>query len=295
MKLFNKSKIRFETITIERRNDVFRALENRGWTLITDPYQIDMDRTPEKLRKLAMKSARELHGELVVETWDPLHLRQPYKGLTYSVWRQMTPQEIQQKKVEREKENIGRPDYSDTMGSLEDLSRKILEKPRVQISTEDLNTIDEMAKESQFSVAAGMVYGTKDKDMEMVSASIETISVQNPYDHFGGRGRDLIKGSSSSAPGTTAGDGNLPGVRTVGGPVFDESKKLDLGAAPKQDTLKEVDPLAMMMAAADEAPPDLAQMQEKVQTHTAPAAPVLTPGLDIADKQPAVPQKEEGQ
>ncbi len=294
MKFFSKNKIRFETITVERRSVVFRALEGRGWTLITDPYQIDMDKTPEKLRKIAMKNARELHGELVVETWDPLYLRQPYKGLTYSAWRQMTPEEINQKKMEREKENTGRPDYSDTMGTLEDLSRKILEKPKVQISTEDMKTINEMSMESQFSEAAGMVYGSKDKDMEMVTANIETISVDDPYDHYGGRGRDLIKESTSSAPGTTAGDGNLPGVRSAGGPVFDESKKLELGTAPMQDELKEVDPLAMMMAAADEAPPDLAQMQEKVQTGD--ALPSLAVSTDPkVETPPAAKQEEEGQ
>ena len=295
MGIFNKTKIRFETITVERRSIVFRALEGRGWTLITDPYQIDMDKTPEKLRKIAMKNARELHGELVVETWDPLYLRQPYKGLTYSAWRQMTPEEISQKKVEREKENTGRPDYSDTMGTLEDLSRKMLEKPKVQISTEDMKTIDEMAKDSEFSVAAGVVYGSKDTDMKMVSANIETVSVENPYDHFGERGRDLIK-STSSAPGTTVGDGNLPGVQSGGGPVFDESKKLELGVASIQDDLKEVDPLAMMMAAADEAPPDLAQMQEKVQSgDTLPSLAVSPDPKEDAPPPPAAKQEEEGQ
>ncbi|MCK5773918.1 MAG: hypothetical protein KAH57_09035 [Thermoplasmata archaeon] len=294
MKFFSKNKIRFETITVERRSIVFRALEGRGWTLITDPYQIDMDRTPEKLRKIAMKNARELHGELVVETWDPLYLRQPYKGLTYSAWRQMTPEEIQQKKVEREKDNTGRPDYSDTMGTLEDLSRKMLEKPKLQINTEDMNTIDQMAKDSEFSVEPGMVYGSKDTDMEMVTANIETVSVENPYDHYGETGRDLIKKSTSSAPGTTTVGGNLPGVQSGGGPVFDESKKLELLAAPVQEELKEVDPLAMMMAAADEAPPDLAKMQEKVQTgDTLPSLAVST--APKVEAPPVVEQEEEGQ
>ncbi len=294
MKFFSKNKIRFETITVERRSIVFRALEGRGWTLITDPYQIDMDKTPEKLRKIAMKNARELHGELVVETWDPLYLRQPYKGLTYSAWRQMTPEEIQQKKVEREKDNTGRPDYSDTMGTLEDLSRKMLDKPKLQINTEDMSTIDQMAKDSEFSVAAGMVYGSKDKDMETVSADIETVSVENPYDHFGETGRDLIK-STSSAPGTTTVGGNLPGVQSGGGPVFDESKKLELLAAPVQEELKVVDPLAMMMAAADEAPPDLAQMQEKVQTGDTLPSLAHAPIPDASDKTLELKQTEEGQ
>ena len=293
MKLFNKTKIRFETITIERRNEVFRALENRGWTLITDPYQIDMDKTPEKLRKISMKNAKELHGELVVETWDPIHLRQPFKGLTYSVWRQMTPAEIQQKKVEREKERSGRPDYSDTMGSLEDLSRKMLEKPKVEIHSEDMQAIDDMARETRMGEIGGKAYGEMDAEMVMVRADFDTVSVENPYDNFGKTGRDLVKGSSSSAPGTLAGDGSLPGVRSTDGPVFDNSMKLDIGGYV-EEKVKEVDPLAMMMAAADEAPPSPPPQPEVPQ----PAAPPVTAPTQ-EPKAPAVPpvqgQQDEGQ
>ena len=249
MKLFGKKKdIRFESITIDRRREVFKALEARGWTQCADTYQFDMDRTPEKLRKIAKQQAKDLKAELLVEIWDPIFQRTPYRGLSYSAWRKMTPEEVNQKMVEK----ALRPDYSDTMGSIEDLEKRIYH-PQAPKPTEDIRGWDTMVQAPPSPEEEGETYGTSEEDMGMTHADFETVSVMNPYDHQGESDENLRIGESDRRTAGPAGvptaQGGMPGVRSGSEPVFESSMRIDTGIPRYEE--KVVDPLALMMEAAE--------------------------------------------
>lgn len=235
MSLFGKKKhIRFETITIDRERDVFRALETKGWTLCSDPFQFDVQKTHEKLRKDALKMAHELDAELLVEVWDPVYQHMHWKGLKYSAWRRATNEEIIERM--RKKKDSERPDYSDSMGSYETIAQK-LEKKKIHVSEEELHQYDSVLKVEEQQME-GEVYGNSNEDMGMVTEHFDTVSSLNPYDHQGERQADIRK------------DKNIDEAAANKGPVFDESQKLQLGEETIQEEKKEIDPLALMMEAA---------------------------------------------
>jgi len=266
MSLFGKKKeIRFETILVDRERDVFRQLESRGWTLCTDPFQFDVQKSHEKLRKDALKMARELHAELLVEVWDPIYQHMHWKGLKYSAWRRATREEM----IERQKKKTDRPDYSDSMGSLENIARRLEEK-KLRVDTDELHSYDSVltAEPNQLE---GEIYGGAEDDMGMVTEHFETISSYNPYDHQGQSASDLSK------------DPVLDGEAAGQGPVFDAGMTLETGAPDSSDPTKEIDPLAMMM---QEAPEQAVQQQPAPQPQQQPL-PQAPPNQQIP-----VPQQQ---
>ncbi|MGA1872650.1 MAG: hypothetical protein ACMUHY_03170 [Thermoplasmatota archaeon] len=269
MSLFGKKKeIRFETILIDRERDVFRMLENRGWALCTDPFQFDVQKSHEKLRKDAMKMARELHAELLVEVWDPIYQHMHWKGLKYSAWRRATQQEL----LERQKKKVGRPDYSDSMGSLENIALK-LEQKKLKVDQEELHQYDSVLT-TDASQMEGEVYGNSDEDMGMVTEHFETYSSLDPYDHQGKSASETTKRSMVDREAASQ------------GPMFESGMVLETGVPDTNDPTKEIDPLALMMEAAvpdevsDSPAPatDAGQQPQQAQQSTQqPAAPPQAP------------------
>jgi hypothetical protein len=258
-----KTSIRFETITVDREKDVFRALENKGWTLCSDPFQFDVQKSHEKLRKDALKMAKELHAELLVEVWDPIYQHMHWKGLKYGAWRMATREELLER--EKAKQLTGRPDYSDSLGSIETIAQK-LEDKQIHVNQDELHQYDEVlvADKSQMT---GEVYGNSDEDMGMVTEHFDTISTLNPYDHQGENQSEIRK------------DTNVDQEAARQGPVFDESQKLELGEDPMvdQNLAEAIDPLALMMEAAP--------TQEKVpQTGQAPQTPQVALPPQVAEQ-----------
>jgi hypothetical protein len=236
VKLFGKKKeIRFETITIDRERDVFRALEKRGWTLCSDPFQFDVQKSHEKLRKDAMKMARELEAELLVEVWDPIYQRMHWKGLKYSAWRKATPQEL----MERQKVKTDRPDYSDSFSSYDTIAQK-LDQKHIHISQEEVMSYDSVLKAENVE-DTGEVYGNSDEDMGMRTEHIETMSSFNPYDHQG-ESQDDYQAQTIDKEAASQ------------GPMFDNEMQLETGAPEVSDPTKDIDPLALMMDAAGQEP-----------------------------------------
>ncbi|MGA1792696.1 MAG: hypothetical protein ACMUHM_01985 [Thermoplasmatota archaeon] len=235
MSLFGKKKeIRFETILIDREREVFRQLESRGWALCTDPFQFDVQKSHEKLRKDALKMAKELHAELLVEVWDPIYQHMHWKGLRYSAWRRATREEM----MERQKKKTDRPDYSDSMGSMEDIARR-LEQKKLRVDTEELHQYDSVLTADPTQME-GEVYGNAEEDMGMVTEHFETISSYNPYDHQGQSASELSKKSLVDNEAASQ------------GPMFDSGMTLETGVPETSDPTKEIDPLALMMEAAPE-------------------------------------------
>ncbi|MBN1389046.1 MAG: hypothetical protein JXA22_00205 [Candidatus Thermoplasmatota archaeon] len=292
MGLFGKKKeIRFETILIEREREVFRQLENKGWSLCTDPFQFDVQKTHDKLRKDAMKMAKELHAELLVEVWDPVYQHMHWKGLRYSAWRRATPEEM----LERQKKKMDRPDYSDTMGSLDNIAMK-LEQKKLKVDRQELEQYDSVltAEPSQIE---GEVYGDSEEDMGMVTEHIDTVSTQNPYD---------IQGSTEDAALRSS---TLDHEAASQGPVFDGEMKLETGDPDSSDLTGEIDPLALMMEAASvqdtktatiPSEPEVQQPVPRVLSHLSPPPPMpqlppvpsgLTPQIAGLPPSP-VPPKE---
>ncbi|MGA1848164.1 MAG: hypothetical protein ACMUHB_02385 [Thermoplasmatota archaeon] len=260
MKLFGKKKeIRFETITIDRERDVFRALEKRGWTLCSDPFQFDIQKSHEKLRKDAMKMARELDAELLVEVWDPIYQRMHWKGLKYSAWRKATPQEL----MERQKVQTGRPDYSDSFASYDTIAQK-LEQKKIHISQEEVRSYDSVLQAENVD-DGGEVYGNSDEDMGMRTEHIETMSSFNPYDHQGESQDDLQSRTIDKEAASK-------------GPMFESDMQLETGAPDVSDPTRDIDPLAMMMDAAGEEPATPVQQSgPQVPQVAMPAQPPATP------------------
>ncbi len=287
MSLFGKkTSIRFETITVDREKDVFRALENKGWTLCSDPFQFDVQKSHEKLRKDALKMAKELHAELLVEVWDPIYQHMHWKGLKYGAWRKATKDELLER--EKAKQLSGRPDYSDSLGSIETIAQK-LEDKQIHVNQDELHQYDEVlvADKSQMT---GEVYGNSDEDMGMVTEHFDTISTLNPYDHQGENQSEIRK------------DTNVDQEAAKQGPVFDESQKLELSEDPMfdQKPAEVIDPLALMMEAAptQEEVPQTSQAPQTPQVALPPQAPqVAEQPQPLANVPPAslpIPQMPAG-
>jgi hypothetical protein len=232
MGIFGKKKeIRFEAITIERQRDVFRALEQRGWMLCSDPFQFDIEKPPEKLRKDALGMAKDLKAELLIETWDPIFKNKPHKGLSYSAWRPMTPEEMNKKRLEAEA--VKRPNYSDSMGSVQ-------AKPQVAVQADesDLEALQKvMEKEiaAQPEIVTGKLVKGDGIEILTDSEGIKTLSAEDPYKRAGRTAEEIIK--------------EKPGESSEG-PLFEQSMKIELGEPDTRDPTAEVDGLAMMLAAA---------------------------------------------
>lgn len=233
MGLFGKKKdIRFESITIDRQHDVFRALENRGWTLCTEPFKFDIERSTEKIRKDALSMAKDLKAELLVETWDPIYHNKPYKGLSYAAWRPMTPDEVEKKR--REAILKKRPDYSDSLGEA-----KLQVKAQAPIATqEDMNALESMVVEEARSSEAGPSgqHPSLDDGSFSSEGSIKTISADDPYHHRGDTARSILKEDPTISGGS--------------GPLFEQSMEIQLGEPDTSDPTAEVDAMALMMDAA---------------------------------------------
>lgn len=263
MGLFGKKKeIRFETILIDREREVFRQLENRGWALCTDPFQFDVQKSHEKLRKDAMKMARELHAELLVEVWDPIYQHMHWKGLRFSAWRRATPEEL----LERQRNKLNRPDYSDTMGSLENIAQR-LDQKTLKVDQEELHQYDSVLT-SDISEVGGEAYGSSEEDMGMVTEHLDTVSSLNPYDYQGSTDDDTIKGSTIDREAARS------------SPVFDGEMQLQTGEPDSSDPTKEIDPLALMMQAAPEQerqPQSIPPVQIQQQSASRPSPPSPPP------------------
>jgi len=282
VKLFGKKKeIRFETITIDRERDVFRALEKRGWTLCSDPFQFDIQKSHEKLRKDALKMARELDAELLVEVWDPIFQRMHWKGLKYSAWRKATPQEL----IERQKAQSSRPDYSDSFASYDAITRK-LDQKQIRVSQEEIRSYDSVLKAENVE-DYGEGYGNSEEEMGMRSEKIETMSSFNPYDHQGESNDD--------------GEGDTVDREAASrGPMFDSEMQLEMGAPEVSDPTGTIDPLALMMDAAGEEPaqpvprtePQVPQVAEQAQPPAKTAPP--WPPAEIQPSSPPIVKEPPG-
>lgn len=240
--LFNrKPKIRFETITIDRELEVFRKLEASGYVLCEDPFQFDIKKPAEKLRKDAMSMAKDLHGELIVEIFDPIYQTMPWKGLRYAVWRKATPMEIQERiKKQQEKH---RPNYKDTMGSYDEIARQ-LDRKKIQVSEDDLHALDSVVSSNTHPTEREIDGKTKE-ELEEASEAIKAISTFNPYDHQGEEGHEMDE--------------------PAGGPVFEQSIQLETDVVESEDITEDVDAMSMMQDAADNKPapaPDPAPLQK---------------------------------
>ena len=236
MGLFShKPKIRFETITIDRELEVFRKLEASGYILCEDPFQFDLKKAPEKIRKDAMSMAKDLHGELIVEIFDPIFQTMPWKGLRYAVWRRATPMEIQER-IKKRQEKI-RPNYKDTMGSYDDIARK-LDQKKIHVSEEDLHALDSVVSDQDGASQGDLDTKTRD-ELREASDAIEAISTFNPYDHQGEEGHEMDQKQR--------------------GPVFQQSIELQADPTDSEDITDNVDAMSMMQEAANskpmEAPP----------------------------------------
>lgn len=253
MGLFGKKKdIRFETITVEREKSIFKGLEKKGWTMIQDTFQFDMDKPPEKLRKMALKMARDLKGELLVEVWDPIHERHPYRGLTYSAWRKMTPDELMRKKIEERKKKKVRPDYSSSMGDASEMLRREKEE---RFSEDDLKAIDEIVESEHIHSSDMEVVGEASKLESDESSSIKAISSFDPMDHQGEVTEDDLDAVDTSAKEPKYESAPDYGKGESGsGPVFQSSIKLetveDMGDRP--ETREDFDAMEMMKEAGTE-------------------------------------------
>ena len=270
MGLFGKKKeIRFETITVERETEVFRALEARGWTLCTDPYQFDLQKSPEKLRKDAMKMAKELDAEIVVEVWDPIYMRMPWKGLKYAAWRRATPEEMQKRIMEKMK----RPDYSDSMGDYDKLIQKFDQK-QINVQQEEMKGLETQVTAAQ-PEPEGETYGSAEEDMGMRTEHFDTVSTLNPYDYHGSTDTDLQKP-----------EGGQPPVKK--GPYFESSMELQIGTPDSSDPTEAIDPLAMMMDAAA-APEPVQKTPDGPQTPIPPPPVQQTPAATLPQMPPKPP------
>jgi hypothetical protein len=235
MGLFSKKKkVRFETILVERERDVFSALKQKGYTLCTDPFQFDAQKSHQKLRKDAMSMAKDMHAELLVEVWDPIFNHMHWKGLKYAAWRKATPAEVEEKR--KKQVQADRPDYSDSMGSYEEIQKKIDEK-QLKIAQDDLRSFEESVKIENVELE-GEVYGGSEEEIGMVSESLETMSSFNPYDHQGESQDDFQK------------DQHIDQAAAKAGPVFDNNMQLEFKEVETVDPMKSIDPILMMMDAA---------------------------------------------
>jgi hypothetical protein len=217
-----------------------------------------------------------------------------WKGLKYAAWRRATREELIER--ERAKKLKERPDYSDSLGSYEDIAQR-LEKKKIHIDQEDLHQYDNVLVAEQTD-DKGEVYGSSDEDMGMVTEHFDTVASLNPYDHQG-ESEDQIRKVS-----------NIDREAASQGPVFDESHKLELSEeGPQVDATKELDPLALMMEAAppQETTPQAApvpQAPQPVQQAPPPqnvppaqppqAVPQAPPPQPVQPAQPpqAVPQTQ---
>lgn len=258
MGLFSKKKeFRFETITSDREREVFRALEDRGWSLCTDPFQFDEQKAAEKIRKDAMRTGKDLNAELMVEIFDPLFARTPWKALKYAAWRKATPEEIRARMAKK----MAKPSYADTMSSYDDIETK-LDQKRVQVSTEDLKVFDSAVKKEDIKLE-GETYGSAYEDMGMAKSDIKAVKAQSPFDQH----RVLVESQPDHQ-----------------GPVFDSEIQIETGVPESSDPTSEIDPLALMMAEAEKAPTILPNT-------SAASQPLPQPGqLTPAAPPPAGPQ-----
>jgi hypothetical protein len=233
MGLFGKKKeIRFEAITIDRQRDVFRALEQRGWKLCSEPFQIDLDKAPDKLRKDAMSMARDLNADLLIETWDPIFKNKPFRGLSYSAWRPMTPEEIKKKQMEAE--SAKRPNYSDSMGVVQAKRQEIVLAEQVDL--EALQKVMEKEVPLQPEIVTGKLMRAEEVGLISDSGSIRPISAEDPYHRTNRSADEVIRESPSDQGGE--------------GPVFEQSMKIELGEPDTTDPTASVDGMAMMLEAA---------------------------------------------
>jgi hypothetical protein len=245
MGLFSKKKeIRFEAITIERQRDVFRALEQRGWTQCSEPFQFDVEKVPEKIRKDALNMAKDLKADLLIETWDPIYRNKPHKGLFYSVWRPMTTEELNKKRLEAE--TMKRPDYSDSMGVVQ--AKAAAHVQAEQVDLDALQKVMEKEVAVQPEYTTGMLVRGDDVGLVSEEGSIKTIVADDPYKTIGRGADETIREKSEYVSGD--------------GPVFDESMKLELGAPDTTDPTAQVDGMAMMLEAAG---PDAPKKKEQPQ------------------------------
>ncbi|MEA3558544.1 MAG: hypothetical protein U9R75_04755 [Candidatus Thermoplasmatota archaeon] len=260
MGLFSKKKnVRFETILVERERDVFNALKQKGYTLCTDPFQFDAQKSHQKLRKDAMSMAKDLHAELLVEVWDPIFNHMHWKGLKYAAWRKATPAEIEEKR--KEQVRADRPDYSDSMGSYENIQKKIDEK-LLKIDDEDLRSFEESVKVEKID-HEGDVYGGSKDEIGMISERLETMSSFNPYDHQGEDQNDLRE------------DQHIDQAAAKAGPVFDDNMQLEFKEIETVDPIKDIDPLSMMMAAAG--PEEQLPLSSEAPSPMPPGSPPTVP------------------
>jgi hypothetical protein len=257
MGLFGKKKeFRFETITIDREREVFRALEDRGWSLCTDPFTFDEQKPAEKIRKDALKTGKDLDAELMVEVFDPLYARTPWKALKYAAWRKATPEEIRSRMAQK----MARPSYSDTMSSYEEIETR-LDQKKVQVSTEEIRAFDSVVKKEDVKLE-GETYGSAYEDMGMIKGDIQAIRSRSPFESI----------LAESQPDHS-------------GPVFESGIHIETGAPDSSDPTTQIDPLALMMAEAEKAP------AVRPGLSAAPAQPLPQPGqLTQAQPPPSGPQ-----
>lgn len=251
MGLFNKKpKIRFETITIDRESEVFRALENKGWILCDDPFQFDVHKSSEKLRKDAMSVAKEVKGELIVEIYDPIYVNMPWKGLRYAVWKRATPEQIRERLAKQQAKL--RPNYKDTMGSYEDIARK-LDQKKIHVSEDDLHALDNFVAPGS-SDQKGDPGGRISEELQIANEAIQGISTFDPYEHQG----EMVDNTAAST-----------------GPVFQESIELVSEVPVSEDITDKVDALDMMGSMADVPPPEPA-VEETTPVGPQPSQPPAT-------------------
>ena len=237
MGLFGKKKnIRFESITLDRQRDIFKALESRGWAQCSDAFSFDLDRPTEKLRKDAMAMARDLKADLLIETWDPIYHNRPYKGLSYSVWRPMTQEEINRKRMIAQAEK--RPNYSDSLGTVQARPKAA----ETLIDERDIEAMESiMGPESLKSASTEPDEREKGLSPAIEMGSIGVVSADDPYERRTEPPREVRKESMGEKSGS--------------GPVFDEGLKLEFGIPEESDPTSEIDAMALMSDAAEEKKP----------------------------------------
>ncbi len=259
MGLFSrKPKIRFETITVDRERDVFRALEKQGYILCDDPFQFDAQKPAEKLRKDARSVAKEIKGELIVEIYDPIYQTMPWKGLRYAVWRTATREELVER-AKKDQEKI-RPNYKDTMGSYDDIARKLDEK-KIHVSEDDLRSLDVVMTGEQIDTKGDMDGKLLD-ELKKADSAIQAITTFNPYDHQGETGHEMDEQPT--------------------GPVFEQSMNDLTEAPPSSDPTPDVDALSLMQSAA----PEIANVPEAKLS--APTPDVELPATTPTPQPPAI-------
>lgn len=223
MSLFGKKKdLRFESITVDRQSEIFRGLEQRGWTMIQDTFQFDLEKPPEKIRKMAVRMAKDMKAELLVEVWDPIYMKRPFRGLTYAAFRKMTPEEINRKKIEEmRKKKQERPRY----GSMNDPS-KMIRQQAPSISEEDLKALEQIMEEEHISPEE-LIVKAEEKGEYDRSTSIKALSAKDPLDRQGQYEEDELDKEAEdysgprykSAPEYTQGE-------STEGPVFEKSMEI---------------------------------------------------------------------